>query len=51
MKTTNQKVYESPKAEIIVIEHQGVLCASGGAAFSTGGGTTNMGINTGNGWD
>lgn len=45
------KRYESPKAEVIEIESQGVLCASGGAAFSTGGGTTNMGINTGNGWD
>ena len=52
MKTTNQKVYESPKAEVIEIEAQGVLCTSGGAATSpgTGGGTTNMGINSGYGW-
>lgn len=28
MKTTNQKVYEAPKAEVIEIESQGVLCAS-----------------------
>jgi hypothetical protein len=50
MKTTNQKDYESPMTEIIAIEFQGVLCASGGAAFSTGGGTTNMNIQDGNGW-
>jgi len=30
MKQTNLKTYESPKAEVIVIESQGVLCASGG---------------------
>ena len=28
MKTTNQKVYDAPKAEVIEIESQGVLCAS-----------------------
>ena len=28
MKTTKQKVYEAPKAEVIEIESQGVLCAS-----------------------
>lgn len=49
MKTTKQKVYETPQAEIIEIESQGVLCASGGAASSAGGGTTNMNIQ-GYGW-
>jgi len=49
MKVTNKR-YEAPQAEIIAIEHQGVLCASGGAAYSTGGGTTNMGINN-YGWN
>ena len=44
------KRYESPKAEVIEIESQGVLCASVGAAFSTGGGTTNMNISSGHGW-
>ena len=39
--------YEAPKAEIIAIEHQSVLCGSGGAATGTtgGGGTTNMTMN------
>ena len=51
MREKIQKTYEAPKAEVIEIESQGVLCASGGAAStSAGGGTTNMGINTGNGW-
>ncbi len=52
MKTTKQKVYESPKVEVIEIEAQGVLCASGGAATSpgTGGGTTDMNYGTGYGW-
>ncbi len=36
MKTTKQKVYEAPKAEVIEIESQGVLCASGGGETSTG---------------
>ncbi len=45
MKQTNLKAYESPKAEIIEIEPQGVLCASGGDAATAGGGTQNM--NTG----
>lgn len=44
MKNTNNR-YEAPKAEVIAIESQGVLCASGGASYSTGGGTTNMNIN------
>ena len=30
MKHTFLKTYESPKAEVIEIESQGVLCASGG---------------------
>ena len=38
MKQTFLKAYESPKAEVIEIESQGVLCASGGAGFSTTGG-------------
>jgi hypothetical protein len=41
MKQTNLKAYESPKAEVIEIESQGVLCASGGETspgFSTTGG-------------
>ena len=52
MKTTKQKVYASPKAEVIEIEAQGVLCTSSGAATSTGagGGTTDMNYGTGYGW-
>jgi len=34
MKNTNKR-YEAPQAEVIVIEMQGVLCASGGTP-STG---------------
>lgn len=44
MKTTNQKVYEAPQAEVIEIELQGVLCASGGDAATAGGGTQNMNV-------
>ena len=52
MKATNQKVYEAPMAEVIEIVSQGVLCASAPTASTgAGGGTTNMNINTGNGWD
>lgn len=36
MKTTNQKVYEAPKAEVIEIEPQGVLCASATGITSQG---------------
>ena len=50
MKASKQKVYEAPKVEVIEIESQGVLCVSGGAAFSTGGGTTNMSVQNGYGW-
>ena len=50
MKTTKMKVYEAPKAEVIEIESQGVLCVSDGASYSTGGGTTNMNIQGGYGW-
>lgn len=50
MKASKQKVYEAPMAEVIVIESQGVLCVSGGAAFSTGAGTTNMNLSGGHGW-
>ena len=42
MKTLNQH-YEAPRAEVIDIEIQGVLCASGDST-STGAGTTNMGM-------
>lgn len=50
MKNTNKR-YEAPQAEVIAIESQGVLCASGGASYSTGGGNTvNMEINNGYGW-
>jgi hypothetical protein len=41
MKQTFLKAYESPKAEVIEIESQGMLCASGGETspgFSTTGG-------------
>jgi len=41
MKQAFLKAYESPKAEVIEIESQGVLCASGGetsTSFSTTGG-------------
>ena len=34
MKSSIQKVYEAPKAEVIEIEYQGILCAS---ADPTGG--------------
>ena len=49
MKTINNKHYEAPKAELIAIEHQGVLCASGGGN-APGAGIT--GMNNGNtyGW-
>ena len=45
MKNTNNR-YEAPKAEVIAIESQGVLCASGGAS---GAGIT--GMNSGNTYD
>ena len=44
MMNNSNKRYEAPKAEVIAIESQGVLCASGGASYSAGG-TTNMNIN------
>ena len=51
MNTTKKKTYEAPKAEIIEIESQGVLCASAGAETTTsGGGTTNMNVQGGYGW-
>ena len=49
MKQTNKR-YEAPLAEIIEIEMQGVLCASGGVSTSKGGGTTNMSIQDGYVW-
>lgn len=39
------KTYQSPKAELIILETQGVLCASGGAS-STMGGNSTEGVNT-----
>lgn len=51
MKVTNKR-YEAPQAEIIEIEHQGVLCMSGGPSTSTNP-TGNGGIQfntTGGGW-
>ena len=48
MKQTNLKAYESPKAEVIEIESQGVLCASGDATRT--GGTNDMDINNIEGW-
>lgn len=36
MKASKLKVYEAPKAEVIEIEPQGVLCVSGGGETSTG---------------
>ena len=51
MKATNKR-YETPKVEVIEIEPQGILCASGGAVTSAGagGGTTNMNVQGGYGW-
>lgn len=43
MKASN-KSYEAPKAEIIEIESQGVLCMSGGQTSTGGGGTQGMGM-------
>lgn len=39
MKVT-RKQYESPKAEVIMIETQCVLCASAGPSYFTGGSAT-----------
>ena len=41
MKTTTKR-YEAPQAEVIAINPQGVLCASGGAVTNMGGGTETM---------
>ena len=41
MKTTTKR-YESPQVEVIEIEPQGLLCASGGVAINAGGGTESM---------
>ena len=51
MKATKQKVYEAPKAEVIEIVSQGVLCASSGMSTSVGDGGINGMSNGGNyGW-
>ncbi len=42
MKKNNRKRYEAPQVEVIEIEPQGMLCASGGVATSAGGGTESM---------
>lgn len=47
---TNNKRYEAPRVEVIEIDYQGILCVSADTSASAGGGTTNMGINTGFGW-
>ena len=47
MKNTNKR-YEAPKAEVIAIESQGVLCASGGGA--SGAGITGMNSGSTYGW-
>lgn len=40
-----RRTYEAPQMEIIVIEPQGILCASGGAAASyADGGTESMNL-------
>ena len=41
MKKTT-KCYEAPQVEVIEIESQGLLCASGGVSTNAGGGTENM---------
>ena len=41
MKKT-EKRYEAPQVEVIEIETQSVLCASGGAVTNMGGGTETM---------
>ena len=41
MKTTTKR-YEAPLVEVIEIEPQGILCASGGVATNAGGGTESM---------
>jgi hypothetical protein len=50
-KCLKRQCYEAPKAEVIVMESQGVLCASGGGeATGFGAGTTNMNMQGGYGW-
>ena len=50
-KTNKHQVYEAPKAEIIEIESQGVLCTSGGgAAFGAGAGANGMNNGGTYGW-
>jgi len=36
MKTLGKMVYETPKAEVVVIDLQGVLCVSGGSGETDG---------------
>ena len=47
MKTAKQKVYEAPKAEIIEIESQGILCASADTSTGPGGNGFQFGTNNG----
>ena len=51
-KSLKKQRYEAPKAEVIEIESQGILCASAGGGETTGfgAGTTNMNIESGYGW-
>ena len=50
MTNNQQKRYETPRAEIIEIETQGVLCMSAGGAGNTGTGTDNMQTGGTYGW-
>lgn len=53
MKATFLKVYEAPKAEVLEIESQGVLCASGGgdASANPTGGINGMSNGSTYGWN
>jgi hypothetical protein len=53
MRKNTFKHYEAPQVEVIEIENQGVLCASGNGGGETSGfgaGTTNMNMQGGYGW-
>lgn len=49
MKHNNLKRYETPRAEVIVIECQGVLCTSAGGDTATGPTGNGLHFNTTNG--
>ena len=48
MMKNNRQRYEAPKAEVIAIEHQGVLCVSDDGA--SGAGITGMNSGSTYGW-